>query len=76
MKRNSDIIFLAILVSKYNRHQINKLQELLNDFKDHPAKVYVAKTSMTPEDDLVIPEAHKDILYFSTDVSVLHFSDF
>uniref|UniRef100_A0AAR5P7U4 F-box/LRR-repeat protein 18 LRR domain-containing protein n=1 Tax=Dendroctonus ponderosae TaxID=77166 RepID=A0AAR5P7U4_DENPD len=76
LKRNCDIIFLAILVSKYNRHQINKLQELLNDFKDHPAKVYVAKTTMTPEEDLVIPEAHKDILYFSTDVSVLHFSDF
>ncbi|ERL93922.1 hypothetical protein D910_11208 [Dendroctonus ponderosae] len=76
LKRNCDIIFLAILVSTYNRHQINKLQELLNDFKDHPAKVYVAKTTMTPEEDLVIPEAHKDILYFSTDVSVLHFSDF
>ncbi|XP_050296496.1 uncharacterized protein LOC126736266 [Anthonomus grandis grandis] len=76
LKRNNDIIFVAIMVSKYNRHQINKLQDLLNVFKDHPAKIYVAKTEITPDDDIIIPEAHKDILYFKSDVSMLHFTDY
>ncbi|CAH1126348.1 unnamed protein product [Ceutorhynchus assimilis] len=76
LKRNTDVICLVILIAKYNRHQINKLQELLNEYKDNPAKIYVAKNTMGPDDDIIIPEAHKDILYFSNDVSVLHFSDF
>lgn len=76
LRRNTDIILLVILVSKYNRHQINKLQELINEYKDHNAKIYVAKVAMNPDEDIIIPEAHKDILYFNTNVSVLHFSDY
>ncbi|KAL1505494.1 hypothetical protein ABEB36_005051 [Hypothenemus hampei] len=76
LKRNKNIVLLVILVSKYNRHQINKLQELLNEFSDHPAKIYIARTSMTSEEEIAIPEAHKDILHFISDVSILHFSEF
>ncbi|XP_066247472.1 uncharacterized protein [Euwallacea similis] len=76
LRRNNELILLVILVAKYNRHQIARLQDLLNERIDRPAKIYVAKTTMTPGDDLVIPEAHKDIVYFDSNISVLHFSNF
>ncbi|XP_066149941.1 uncharacterized protein [Euwallacea fornicatus] len=76
LRRNNELILLVILVAKYNRHQIARLQDLLNERVDCPAKIYVAKTAMAPGDDLAIPEAHKDIVYFDSNISVLHFSDF
>lgn len=76
LKRNDEIILLVILVTKYNRNQVAKLQELLNHHVTRPAKIFVAKTHLEPGEDLIIPEAHKDMLYFDSDVSMLHFSDF
>ncbi|XP_030749595.1 uncharacterized protein LOC115877513 isoform X2 [Sitophilus oryzae] len=76
LKRHANVILLVICVSKYNRHQVTKLQELMDEHKDHPAKIYVACTDIKEEEGYFFPEAHKDILSCNSNISMLSFMEY
>ncbi|KAF7272566.1 hypothetical protein GWI33_014661 [Rhynchophorus ferrugineus] len=77
LKRNKDIILLVICVSNYNRHQVSKLQQIMNEYCDHPAKVYLSRRDIKEdEEDAFIPERHQDILLSLSNISMFNFTEY
>ncbi|XP_060523891.1 uncharacterized protein LOC132700528 isoform X2 [Cylas formicarius] len=78
LEYNDQLLFLFISIFQNTVVGNSRIQELLNKCKQGShAKIYFAKK----DESLYvggwpIPEAHKDLLYFDTNVSVINFLDF
>ncbi|CAH2010726.1 unnamed protein product [Acanthoscelides obtectus] len=76
-QENPQLVLFFLVASKQTGKQNNDIQKTLNEYRDHPSKVFLMHKDISfVKTGFPIPSAHHDIVFNRTNVSVVHFEEF
>nr|XP_023026781.1 uncharacterized protein LOC111514764 isoform X1 [Leptinotarsa decemlineata] len=78
MENNPQLIFFFLVIRKSTSKQISDIQKIIHGFKrGNPAKIFYVKKEIDPFAGVFpIPNAHHDLIFNRTRVSVINFDEF